>query len=45
MCWTDVLKPLAGLISSAFVDDVEHGFSVDIKDVDDYGVIEVDVVS
>ena len=42
---TDILEPLAGLVSSAFVDDVEHRFAGDIENIDDNRVIEIDVVS
>jgi hypothetical protein len=42
--YTDILKPLAGLISGALVDDVKHRLPGDIEDVDDNRVIEVDVV-
>lgn len=41
----DVLKPLAGLISCSFVDYVEYRFPRNIEDVDDNGIIEIDVVS
>ena len=44
MYCTDILKPLAGLVSGALVDDVKHRLSGDIEDVDDNRVIEVDVV-
>ena len=40
----DILKPLAGLVSCAFVDYVKHRLSSDIN-VDDYRVIEIDVQS
>jgi hypothetical protein len=41
---TDILKPLAGLISSAFVDYVEHRFPRYIEDINDNRVVEIDVV-
>ena len=44
MYCTDILKPLAGLVSGALVDDVKHRLSGDIEDVDDNRVIKVDVV-
>jgi hypothetical protein len=42
---TDVLEPLAGLVSSAFVDDMEHKFARDIENVNDYRVVEINIVS
>jgi hypothetical protein len=41
----DVLKPLTGLVSCTFVDYVEYKLPRNIEDVDDNGVIEIDVVS
>ena len=41
----DILKPLAGLIPRSFVDYVEYRFPRNVEDVDDDGVIEIDVVS
>ena len=45
MGYINILEPLAGLVSSAFVDDVEHRFAGDIENIDDNRVIEIDVVS
>jgi hypothetical protein len=41
----DILEPLASLVSSAFVDDMEHRFARNIENVDDYRVVEIDIVS
>jgi hypothetical protein len=41
----DILEPLAGLVSSAFVNNVEHKFARDIENIDNNRVIEIDVVS
>ena len=45
MLYINILKPLAYLISSAFVDNVEDGLPGDVENIDDNGVVEVDVVS
>jgi hypothetical protein len=42
--YVNVLELLAGLVSSAFVDDVEHKFARNIENIDDNRVIEIDVV-
>ena len=44
MYCTDILEPLASLISSAFVDDVKDRLPGDIENIDDNRVIEVNVV-
>jgi hypothetical protein len=41
----DILQPLAGLVSCTFVNYVKHKLPRNIKDVDDNGVVEVNVVS
>jgi hypothetical protein len=41
----DVLKPLTSLISSAFINDMKHKFAKDIENVDDYKVIEINIIS
>jgi hypothetical protein len=41
----NVLKPLTGLVSCTFIDYVKHKLPYNIKDVNDNGVIEIDVVS
>jgi hypothetical protein len=45
MLRTDILKPSASLISSAFVDDMENGLATNIHDIDYDGVVEIDVVT
>jgi hypothetical protein len=40
----DILEPLAGLISSAFIDYMEYKFPYYIKDIDDNRVIKIDIV-
>jgi hypothetical protein len=40
----DILKPLTGLILSAFINNVEYKFIKDIKNINDNRVIEIDVV-
>jgi hypothetical protein len=42
---TNILEPLAYLISGAFIDHVKDWLSGDVENVDDYRVVEVDVVS
>jgi hypothetical protein len=42
---TDVLKLLASLVSSAFINDVEYRFAKDIENVDNYRVVEIDIIS
>jgi hypothetical protein len=41
---TDILELLASLVSSAFVDNVEHKFAGNIENIDDNRVIKIDVV-
>jgi hypothetical protein len=41
----DILQPLAGLVSCTFVNYVKHRLPRNIEDVDDNGVVEVNVVS
>jgi hypothetical protein len=40
----DILKPLTGLISSAFIDYIEYKFPSYIEDIDNNQVIEVNVI-
>jgi hypothetical protein len=44
VCYIDILEPLAGLVSSAFVNDVEYKFAGNIKNINDNRVIKVNVV-
>ena len=41
---TDILEPLAGLISSAFVNNVEYRFAGDIENINNNRVIEIDII-
>jgi hypothetical protein len=43
--YTNILESLAGLVSSAFVDDMEYRFAGDIENIDDNRVIEIDIIS
>ena len=40
----DIVEPSTGLVSGAFVNDMEDWFSVDVEDIDDNGVVKVNVV-
>jgi hypothetical protein len=41
----NVLKLLASLVSSAFVNDIEYKFARDIENVNDYKVVKIDIIS
>jgi hypothetical protein len=41
----DILQLLAGLVSCTFVNYVKHRLPCNIEDVDDNGVVKVNVVS
>ena len=45
MLCTDILEPSASLISSSFVDNVQNRLPVNIEDIDNNGVVEIDIVS
>jgi hypothetical protein len=42
--YTDILELLAGLVSSAFIDDVEYRFVGNIENINDNRVIEIDII-
>ena len=44
MGYTDILEPLAGLISSAFVNNVEYRFAGDIENINNNRVIEINII-
>ncbi len=44
MCYTNILKPLAGLVSSALVNDMEYRFARDIENINNNRVIKVNVI-
>ena len=41
---TDILEPLAGLVSSAFINDMEYRFIGDIENINNNRVIEIDII-
>jgi hypothetical protein len=40
----NILELLASLISSALIDNVEYKFAINIEDIDNNGVIEIDII-
>ena len=45
MGYTDISEPLAGLVLSAFVDNVEYRFARDIENINNNRVIEINIIS
>jgi hypothetical protein len=43
--YINVLKLLTNLVSSAFIDNIKYKFVKDIENVNDYRVIEIDIIS
>jgi hypothetical protein len=41
----NVLKPLTGLISYTFINYVKYKLSCNIKDINDNGIIKINVIS
>jgi hypothetical protein len=45
MDYNDILELLASLVLSAFIDDIEYKFTRNIENVNDYKVVEINIVS
>jgi hypothetical protein len=42
---TNILEPLAGLISSAFIDNVKYRLTGNIENINNNGVVKANVIS